>query len=116
MLTVYALKSCDTCRKALAVLDAAGHEMTVIDVRSDGVPREVLDRLVARAGPEALVNRRSTTWRGLDESTRDAAVDPDRTADVLRENPTLMKRPVIDTGDQIHVGWTPKVRQALTGG
>lgn len=114
-LTVYALKSCDTCRKALAGLAAAGRTPEVVDIRADGVPSAVLDRLVAEVGAEALVNRRSTTWRGLDEADRAAATDTAQTARVLAEHPTLMKRPVILQGDAVHVGWTPAVRGALTG-
>ena len=114
-LTVYALKSCDSCRKALSELRAAGREPEVIDIRADGVPRALLDRLVRELGAEVLVNRRSTTWRGLDQATRDRALDAATTAQVLAEHPTLMKRPVVVAGDRPHVGWSPAIRAALAG-
>ncbi len=114
-LTVYSLKSCDTCRGALAALRAAGHEPQVIDIRTDGVPGEVLAALVAGQGPEVLVNRRSTTWRSLDEATRNRAMDPGTAAAVLAGHPTLMKRPVVVAGGVVHVGWGETVRQSVLG-
>ena len=115
MLTVYSLKACDTCRKALAALEASGKQVRVVDVRADGVPADALARLVADPGPEALVNRRSTTWRGLDEHTRAAAMTPETAMSVLAANPTLMKRPVIVDGSMVHVGWSPAVQKAVLG-
>ena len=104
---VYALSTCDTCRKALKELRAAGHDPEVVDVRKDGVPAEVLEAMLDEFG-EALVNRRSTTWRGLSEAER--AGDP---ATLLGAHSTLMKRPVIRNGDAWFLGWDANVRAAL---
>ncbi len=62
---LYGLKTCDTCRKAQKSLPQA----EFVDVRADGVPAEVLAAAHARFGA-TLVNTRSTTWRGLDETAR----------------------------------------------
>ncbi|MCA0869996.1 arsenate reductase [Seohaeicola saemankumensis] len=101
---LYGLKSCDTCRKALKALP----EAELVDVRADGVPTQVLEAAQARFGA-ALVNTRSTTWRGLSEAER---AEP--ALDLLVAHPALMKRPLIVTeaGD-MHLGWTPGVRAAL---
>lgn len=114
-LTVYALKSCDTCRKALKEMAAAGLEPVVVDVRDAGVPADVLSGLVGDLGADALVNRRSTTWRGLDDAERARAMDPAATAAVLAKHPTLMKRPVITGTGTAQVGWTATVRSAVIG-
>ena len=107
---LYGLKNCDTCKKALKALEAAGTEVTFVDVRADGVTPEQLATWSARHGA-ALVNTRSTTWRGMDEATRARAeADP---VGLLAEHPTLMKRPVIVTGGESHVGWTKDVQAAL---
>lgn len=106
-LTFYGLKTCDTCRKAQKELLAGGHNLTVIDVRADGVPRAELARFLALFG-EDLVNRRSTTWRGLSEQER--ARDP---LDLLSDHPTLMKRPVIVAGEAAYLGWSKSARAAL---
>ena len=55
---LYALKTCDTCRKALRALPDA----VLVDVRADGVPADVMEAALAQFGA-ALVNTRSTTWR-----------------------------------------------------
>ncbi len=114
-LTVYALKSCDTCRKALVEMTAAGRTPAVVDIRADGFAPHVLSGLVKDLGPEVLINRRSTTWRGLDEAARTRAMDPATAAMVLAEHPTLMKRPVIVGAGKTLVGWTPAVRAAIIG-
>lgn len=108
----YGLKNCDTCKKAQKTLTEAGKEFEVIDVRADGVPPTVLAEWVEKVGAEALVNRRSTTWRGLSDEEQSAAVG-DGTAALLAEHPTLMKRPVIVTGGAVHVGWSKDVQAAV---
>lgn len=108
-LTIYALKSCDSCKKAIKALTAAGHAAAIIDVRADGVPTDVLTALLAVHGDAVLINRKSTTWRSLDEAAR--AESP---LSLLQEHPTLMKRPVIIEGDNTsHVGWGKDVQAAL---
>jgi len=107
---VHVLKSCDTCRRALKALEAAGLAPQVVDIRANGVAPADLARFHAVFG-DALVNRRSTTWRGLSAAER--ARDP---LELLAAHPTLMKRPVIETGDgALHLGWNSKVRQAVLG-
>lgn len=103
----FGLKSCDTCRKALKELHAAGIEPEVIDVRADGLNATDRGAILDAFGPAAL-NTRSTTWRGLSEDER--ARDP---ADLLADHPTLMKRPVIEVDGAWHQGWTPAVRAAV---
>lgn len=109
-LTLYGLKTCDTCRKALKALEAAGNSVTYVDVRADGVSADVLAAWLEEHG-DALINTRSTTWRGLDESDRArSASDP---AGLLKEHPTLIKRPVIVSGDDVTVGWSKAVQAAF---
>ena len=101
----FGLKSCDTCRKALKQLELAGKVPTNIDVRRDGVELGDLEKFVTELG-DALINRKSTTWRQLSEQERDS--DP---LTLLQSNPTLMKRPVIEHDDgSLTVGWTQEVQ------
>jgi len=104
---VHGLKNCDTCRKAAKALGAAGHEVKLRDLRDDPLAPDELRRFLDTFG-EALVNRRSTTWRGLDEDAR--AGDPQA---LIAAHPALMKRPVIESGGQLHLGWDGKVQAAL---
>ena len=106
---IYALKTCDTCKKAIKALQAAGHDPQVIDVRADGIPPSDRARFLAAFG-DALINRASTTWRTLSEADR--ARDPAR---LLAEHPTLMKRPVIEADGRIYLGWKADVQKAILG-
>ncbi len=110
-LTLYGLKTCDTCRKALKAVEAAGRSVTFVDVRSDADLGARLPGWLAAAGADALANTRSTTWRGLDAGERARLADDP--AGLLATHPALIKRPVIEVGGAVHVGWTPAVRAAL---
>lgn len=92
------LKTCDTCRKALKALTAAGHDVTVTDVRADGLSDADIDQIVAKF-PLKAINKSSTTWRSLTDAEKDS--DPKA---LLKDNPTLMKRPVIISDDWT-IGW-----------
>ncbi len=111
-LTVYHLTKCSTCQKAIAALKEAGHELTLIDVREDGVPAKVLEQLEAGVGYEKLANRASMTWRGLSEADKEN-FDREKALALIAENPSLMKRPAIVAGEDIYVGWTKAVQAAL---
>lgn len=112
---IYHLKACDTCRKAIKALQAAGHEPELVDVRADGVDAQTLARLMAAVGRDTLLNTRSTTWRGLDEADR-ADMDDAKAVALMVAHPTLMKRPVIEVGGAVLVGWTKDVQAALMPG
>lgn len=99
---IYGLKTCDTCRKAARALAAAGHGVALRDIRAEPLSPGELAAFLDVFG-EALVNRRSTTWRALPESERDRAP-----AELLAAHPALMRRPVIRTADgALHAGWEP---------
>lgn len=101
---IYGLKACDTCRKAQAALPGA----QLVDLRETPMEDGLRQAALARFGA-ALVNTRSTTWRGLSEDARQG--DP---VQLLVAHPALMKRPLIVTdAGAMHLGWTPAVRSAL---
>jgi len=111
MTNLYGLKNCDTCKKAMKALDAAGVDYTFVDIRAEADLKTLAPRWIKAVGAGPLVNTRSTTWRGLDEAARARAEgDP---SGLLSANPTLVKRPVIEHGDQVLVGWTKATQAAL---
>lgn len=101
MLTVYGLKTCDACRKARKALGDREHRFH--DLREDGLDGAMLDRWIEALGWEALLNRRSTTWRALDEAEK-AGLDAGRARGLMLAHPTLVKRPVIDDEGTVRVG------------
>ena len=102
---IFGLKTCDTCRKARKALP----EAEFVDVRAAPLSKEDLARFWQVLG-EGLLNKRSTTWKGLDEGAR--AGDP---VDLMLAHPALMKRPVIEDGDALYLGWTGEVQAKLLG-
>ena len=108
-LTIYHLKTCDTCRKAIKAVQAAGHSPALVDVRADGVPAEKLKTIAKAVGWERLLNTRSTTWRGLEQAEK-TDMSEAKALNLMNAHPTLIKRPVIDTGLEITVGWTKEVQ------
>ncbi|SHG94429.1 arsenate reductase family protein [Marivita hallyeonensis] len=100
---LYGLKNCDTCRKALKALPKA----ELVDVSVTPVPEDVLDQALGQFG-EKLLNTRSTTWRGLNDSERARAPK-----DLLIAHPKLMKRPLIRDADTLYLGWDKRTQEAI---
>ncbi len=113
-LTVYGLKNCDSCKKAVSALTAAGLAHTFVDIREEADRVVKVPDWLDAVGAKVLVNTRSTTWRNMAEEDREiAAEDP---AGVLIANPTLIKRPVIEAGSTVLVGWSTTSLDALLAG
>ncbi len=103
MTTLYGIPNCDTVKRARTWLDDHGVAYTFHDFKKQGVPEVELDQWLRKPGWEALVNRRGTTWRKLDEATRNAVVDAASARAVLLANPSLIKRPVVNWGPKTGV-------------
>jgi Spx/MgsR family transcriptional regulator len=107
MYRLYGLKNCDTCRKAAAWLEAQGKTFRFHDFRKDGLDEALLERLESTVGWETLLNRRSATWRALPEEER-AALDRDQAMRLMLRYPALLKRPLLEEGERIWVGFQPE--------
>ncbi len=112
MLTFWGLKTCDTCKKAREWLTRKNIPFEQRDVRADGVTAELLAGWAAAVGWETLLNKSSTTWRGLSDDVK-TAVDEAKAIDLMAERPTLIKRPVFQAGGQVIVGFRAAQREAL---
>ncbi|KGE04008.1 ArsC family reductase [Pseudohaliea rubra] len=104
MITVYGISNCDTVRKARRWLEAHGIEYRFHDFREDGLAPEAVAAWIDELGADALVNRRSTSWRALPASTREN-LDRNTAIAAILEQPTLVKRPLLDTGAGLHCGF-----------
>ncbi len=103
---VFGLKNCDTCKKARAWLDQTGVAHEFIDYRDHPVPAATLRAWADDVGGwEKLVNRASTTWRGLAEDRKQPADAAAWTA-LIAEYPALVRRPVlVRAGGEVSVGF-----------
>ena len=107
MLTVFGLKSCDTCRKARKFLAEKDIEFRFHDVRDDGIDIQMLERWAGRIDWDKLLNRRSLTWRKIPEVDR-ANLDIDRAFALMIDQPTLLKRPILESETLLAVGFSEK--------
>ena len=107
MLTVYGIKSCDSCRKARKFLTEKNIEFTFHDLRDDGLDIQMLERWSDRLGWERLLNKKSLTWRKIPEVDRND-MTRDKALAAILERPTLVKRPVLESKEFIAVGFSEK--------
>ena len=104
MITIYGIKNCDTMKKAFKWLDDHGVEYEFHDFKKAGLDEKTLKAWVKQVGWETLVNRRGTTWRKLPESDREG-IDEAKAIHLMLDNLSLIKRPVLNTGKTLHVGF-----------
>ncbi len=105
MITLYGIKNCDTVKKARRWLDNHTIEHRFHDFREDGLSKEQVASWIDELGWETLVNRRSTSWKALDADQRENMNDSSALAAILAQ-PTLIKRPLLDTGHERHTGFS----------
>ena len=105
MLILYGIKNCDTVKKARASLEGQGIAYLFHDFRKDGLDLPLLERWETALGWEALLNRRGTSWRKLEESQREG-VDRAKAMALMLAQPSLIKRPVLETGSKTLIGFS----------
>jgi Spx/MgsR family transcriptional regulator len=114
MFTLYGIKNCDTCRRARKAMDGSGIPYQFHDLREDGLSAALLEHLLEKVPVVEALNKRSTTWRNLSDDEK-RGVDANRARELLLAHPTLLKRPLLDTGDAILVGYRDGDYDALSG-
>lgn len=102
---LYGIKNCDTVKKARKWLDENGIDYQFHDFKKDGLDEPLLSRWEKAVGWEALINRRGTTWRKLPEEDRDT-ISAQTAHAIMLENPSIIKRPVVERGDDVRVGFS----------
>lgn len=106
---LYGISTCDTCKRALRTLQAAGKDVTFRDIRAEPLATAEIDVIVREFGARA-VNQQSTTYRAFNDFLK--ASDPEAQ---IAAQPTVMKRPVIQNGADWFLGWDSATEAALTG-
>jgi len=101
---LYGIKNCDTVKKARKWLDQNGVDYQFHDFKKDGLDDPLLSSWEKALGWEALINRRGTTWRKLPEEVRDT-ISAQTAHAIMLENPSIIKRPVVESGNEVRVGF-----------
>ena len=104
MTTLYGINNCDTVKKARNWLEANNRDYTFHDFRTDGITAAQVQYWVETLGWEILVNKRSTTWKQLDEDTK-LNLNNSSVVDVILASPTLIKRPLLELNGALSVGF-----------
>ena len=112
MITLYGIKNCDTVKKARTWLEIHGVDYQFHDFRTDGLEQTAVQAWLAELGWQNLVNKRSTSWKALDEQTRNDMDEQSALAAIL-EQPTLIKRPLLDTGHERFTGFSAASYQKI---
>ena len=105
MIVLYGIPNCDTVKKARTWLDEHGVAYRFHDFKKEGVPAEHLDRWLADAGWEKVLNRKGTMWRKLDTGVQGSVHDAATAKPVMLAQPSVIKRPVVEWESRITVGF-----------
>jgi arsenate reductase len=111
---LYGIKNCDTMKKARVWLDAHGVAYTFHDYKAQGIDREHLQKWVKAVGWEVLLNRAGATFKKLPESERENVTEKKAIALMLAQ-PSMIKRPVLDVGGKLTVGFKVETYAGLFG-
>jgi len=104
MIKLYGIKNCDSVKKALNWFKQNHIEYEFIDFRENRIDKNLLSSWIEKLGLEVILNKRSTNWRLLDDSTKNN-INAKNSVDLLSDTPTLIKRPVVTFKDKILVGF-----------
>lgn len=104
--TIYGIKNCDTMKKARTWLDDHGVAYTFHDYKAEGIDKVSLERWAKEVGWEILLNRAGTTFRKLPDAQRENVTEKKAIA-LMLEQPSMIKRPVLDVGGKLLVGFKP---------
>lgn len=102
--TIYGIKNCDTMKKAFAWLEAKEIDYHFHDYKKEGVPADRLKQWAKQAGWEKLLNTRGTTYRKIPEGEREN-LNEARAIKLLEKYPSAIKRPVVEAGSKLLVGF-----------
>lgn len=109
--TIYGIKACDTMKKARDWLDGHGVAYGFHDYKTAGIDRATLQGWAAKVGWELLLNRAGTTFRKLADADK-TGLDEAKAIDLMLAQPSMIKRPVLDVGGDLLVGFKPEAYTA----
>lgn len=108
MITIYGIKNCATMKKAFTWCEAQGIAFVFHDYKKQGLERDRLMQWCQHLGWKSLLNARGTTWRKLTPQQQAISTQEQAVA-LMLEHPSIIKRPVVETGTQLLVGFDPRI-------
>jgi len=109
---IYGISNCDTVKKAKNWLDKHNIDYQFHDFRQQGLDKKIIDGWLKTVAWDKILNKRSTSWRNLDPSIQQT-INKSNVVDLLIENPTLIKRPVMDVNDTITIGFNSDTYEGI---
>jgi len=109
---MYGIPNCNTIKKAKDALAAKGLDFEFHNYKKDGIDKDTLESWCDQVGWEVLLNTRGTTWRKLSADDKENVTRAKAIA-LMCAYPSMIKRPVLDTGDKIIVGFDEQVYAEL---
>jgi arsenate reductase len=114
--TLYGIPNCDTVKKARTWLAGQGHDFDFHDFKKQGLARERVAAWLEQLDWEVLVNRKGTTWRKLTDEQKAAVVDQASALELILQNPSVVKRPVLEGAGRLAVGFSDEQYRRLFEG
>jgi arsenate reductase (glutaredoxin) len=105
---LYGLPYCDGTQAVMKWLEQKGIDTSLHNYKTDGITKEKLAEWTNALGWEKVLNKRSTTWRSLKKEEQDAVTDEHTAIDIMLKNTSLIKRPVIESGKELLIGFDEK--------
>lgn len=112
MITLYGIPNCDTVKKARRWLEQQGIDYQFANVREKPLTKTRVKGWIATLGIDKVVNKRSSTWKQLSQAERDGLTTASA-VELICANPTLFKRPVLESGKPLHAGFSEKDYKVL---
>lgn len=106
---LYGLPYCDGTQAVMKWFEQKGIDTSLHNYKTDGISKEKLTEWAGKLGWEKLLNKRSTTWRGLSKEEQDKVVDETTAVNAMLQNTSLIKRPVIESGKNLLAGFDEKL-------
>jgi arsenate reductase (glutaredoxin) len=106
-LSIYGIKNCDTMKKARAWLDGRGVAYTFHDYKTGGIERTKLEKWARQVGWETLLNKAGTTFRKLPDKDKEGLTES-KAIKLMLTQPSMIKRPVLEQGEKLLVGFKPE--------
>ncbi|HKX65471.1 MAG TPA: ArsC family reductase [Rhizomicrobium sp.] len=114
MTTIYGIKNCDTMKRARVWLEAHKVAHQFHDYKVAGIDKTVLEGWAKKAGWEVLLNRAGTTFKKLPDADKEGMTEKKAIALMLAQ-PSMIKRPVLETKGKLTVGFKPEEYKKLFG-